>query len=37
MIPKVFDTFLVTGLTYEIHKEDADLIKHQETLSLEVL
>ena len=37
MIPKVFDTFLVTGLTYEIPKEDTDLIKHQETLSLEVL
>ena len=37
MIRKVFDTFLVTGLTYEIPKEDADLIEHQETLSLEVL
>ena len=37
MIPKVFDTLLVTELTYEIPKEDADLIKHQETLSLDVL
>ena len=37
MIPKVFDTLLVTGLKNEIPKEDADLIKHQETLSLEVL